>query len=101
MAARIANVFSRNTRALSSAAGEFVRAPIQVFGIEGRYAHALYSASTKAGSAELIEEQLNAFQGAIGSVAGLKEYLALPVCSREEKKATLAGPTNTDLLQIF
>ena len=90
MAARLARIGRCNTRSLTTAAAEFIRGPVQVFGIEGRYAHALYSASTKQGSVEHIEGQLNSLQGAIDSVSGLKEYLSLPVCSKEEKKSTIA-----------
>ncbi|KAL5265798.1 hypothetical protein ACHWQZ_G006486 [Mnemiopsis leidyi] len=90
MAARLAAAVRCNVRSLSTAS-EFIRGPVQVFGIEGRYAHALYSAATKQGSADVVESQLNSLQGAIDSVSGLKEYLSLPVCSKEEKKATLGG----------
>lgn len=91
MAARIASAVPSHARAFSSTTGEFIRAPVQVFGIEGRYAHALYSAATKQGSAESVEGQLNSLQGAMDTVGGLKEYLTLPVCSKEEKKSTLSG----------
>ncbi|XP_063676832.1 ATP synthase subunit O, mitochondrial-like [Bolinopsis microptera] len=90
MAARLAAAVRCHSRSLSTAS-EFIRGPVQVFGIEGRYAHALYSAATKAGSADAIESQLNSLQGAIDSVSGVKEYLTLPVCSKEEKKSTLGG----------
>ena len=88
MASRIATTL---VRSFSAASGEFVRAPVQVFGIEGRYAHALYSAATKQGTLGLVEDQLNSLQGAIDSVSGLKEYLTLPVCSKEEKKGVLGS----------
>ena len=38
------------------------QAPIQVFGIEGRYAHALFSAASKKKSLEKVEQELNDFQ---------------------------------------
>ena len=38
------------------------QAPIQVFGIEGRYAHALFSAASKKKSLEKVEQELNNFQ---------------------------------------
>ena len=62
MASRIALNLTRNARSFSSAAGEFIRGPVQVFGIQGRYAHALYSAATKQGSTEAVEGQLNSLQ---------------------------------------
>ena len=67
MAGRLAGIVRCNARSLSSAASEFIRGPIQVFGIEGRYAHALYSASTKQGSADVVEDQLNSLQVTVSS----------------------------------
>ena len=61
MAARLAAAVRCNVRSLSTAS-EFIRGPVQVFGIEGRYAHALYSAATKQGSADVVESQLNSLQ---------------------------------------
>ena len=39
-----------------------VQAPIQVYGLEGRYAHALFSAASKKKSLEAVEGELNKFQ---------------------------------------
>ena len=33
-----------------------------MFGVEGRYAHALYSAAVKKNSLEKVEQELNGFQ---------------------------------------
>lgn len=43
------------------------QAPIQVFGLEGRYAHALFAASAKSKSLEKVEAELNEFQVSIHS----------------------------------
>ena len=64
---------------------------ISLYKNSGRYAHALYSAATKEGALSDVEGQLNALQSSINSVSGLKEYLSLPVCSKEEKKAAMGG----------
>ena len=40
----------------------YLQPPVAVFGIEGRYAHALYSAATKKNSLEKVEKELNDFQ---------------------------------------
>ena len=61
MAARLAAAVRCHARSFSTAS-EFIRGPVQVFGIEGRYAHALYSAATKQGAADQIEGQLNSLQ---------------------------------------
>ena len=39
-----------------------MQAPIQVFGIEGRYAHALFSAASKQNVIEKVEKELADFQ---------------------------------------
>lgn len=39
-----------------------MQAPIQVFGIEGRYAHALFSAASKQNAIEKVEKELADFQ---------------------------------------
>ena len=36
-----------------------MQAPIQVFGLEGRYAHALYSAATKEKQLDTVEKDFN------------------------------------------
>lgn len=40
----------------------FPQAPIKVFGIEGRYAHALYSAASKNKNLEKVETELGQIQ---------------------------------------
>lgn len=39
-----------------------IQAPIKVFGIEGRYAHALFSAAAKKKCLDKVEKELNDFQ---------------------------------------
>ncbi|CAL7936994.1 unnamed protein product [Xylocopa violacea] len=46
----------------SSATQQLIKPPIQVFGIEGRYATALYSAATKQKSLNNVEKDLIKFQ---------------------------------------
>lgn len=40
----------------------FSQAPIKVFGIEGRYAHALYSAAAKSKQLDKVESELDKLQ---------------------------------------
>ena len=42
-------------------------------------------------SRKLTYITVSILQGAIDSVGGLREYLSLPVCSKEEKKSSLGG----------
>ena len=39
-----------------------VQAPIRVFGVEGRYAHALFSAASQKNAIESVEKELTDFQ---------------------------------------
>lgn len=69
----------------SSAAAQLVKAPIQVFGIDGRYATALYSAASKSKSLDNVEKELVQFQKSIKTDAKLKEFLINPVLKRSIK----------------
>ena len=42
----------------ASAQAKLVKAPIQLFGVEGRYAHALYSAASKQKQLDSVEKEL-------------------------------------------
>ncbi|XP_052825806.1 ATP synthase subunit O, mitochondrial [Octopus bimaculoides] len=48
--------------ATSSLRHKLVKAPVQVFGIEGRYATALYSAATKENKLDLVQKDLTALK---------------------------------------
>ncbi|KAK7503311.1 hypothetical protein BaRGS_00005576 [Batillaria attramentaria] len=69
--------------------GKLVAPPIQVFGIEGRYATALYSAASKNGKLDTVEKELKAFQGLLEKDKKLAEFVANPSLKRVEKKAAL------------
>jgi F-type H+-transporting ATPase subunit O len=43
----------------ASAQAKLVKAPIQLFGMEGRYAHALYSAASKEKQLDTVEKELS------------------------------------------
>eukprot|EP00106_Octopus_bimaculoides_P002913 XP_014770355.1 PREDICTED: ATP synthase subunit O, mitochondrial-like [Octopus bimaculoides] len=58
--------------ATSSLRHKLVKAPVQVFGIEGRYATALYSAATKENKLDLVQKDLTA----------LKMYLNMKQCNK-------------------
>ncbi|XP_047515353.1 ATP synthase subunit O, mitochondrial [Pieris napi] len=73
----------------SSAAAQLVKAPVQVFGIDGRYATALYSAASKSKSLDTVEKELVHFQKSIKSDAKLKEFLLNPVLKRSIKSEAL------------
>lgn len=73
----------------SSAASQLVKAPVQVFGVEGRYATALYSAATKLKQLESVEKDLTAIQKAIRTNPKIKDSIASPIIQRKKMAAAL------------
>lgn len=73
----------------SSAVGQLVKAPLQVFGLEGRYASALYSAASKTKTLDAVEKELSHFQQSIKSDAKLREFIDNPTLKRVLKVEAL------------
>lgn len=71
----------------SSAAA--VKPPIQLFGLEGRYATALYTAATKLGQLDSVEKELVQVQGAIKAKPQLRAILISPIINRTLLQTTL------------
>ena len=66
MAARNLSVLSRQF-STSSSRHAIVKTPIPVYGIEGRYSAALYSAANKKKALDAVEADLKKLQGAMKS----------------------------------
>lgn len=73
----------------SGAMSQLVKAPLQVFGLEGRYANALYSAATKMKNLETVEKDLVKFQSTLKTDKKLKEFIADPTFKRKLKANAL------------
>ncbi|KAH8346127.1 hypothetical protein KR067_006053, partial [Drosophila pandora] len=72
------------SRALSSAATQqTVKPPVQVFGLEGRYASALYSAASKLNQLDQVEKDLTALQATIKGDKKLREYVTSPIINKK------------------
>ena len=56
------NVNFQRTISTSAMRGKLVHAPIQIFGLEGRYAHALFSAASKQKKLDAVEKELIALE---------------------------------------
>ncbi|VVC96764.1 ATP synthase subunit O, mitochondrial [Leptidea sinapis] len=85
------------TFSTSSAAAQLIKPPVQVFGLEGRYAGALYSAASKSKALDAVEKELIQFQQSIKTDIKLKEFLVNPVLKRSIKSDALkhlAAKTN-------
>lgn len=98
-------------RSLSTSAvgQQLVKPPVQVFGIEGRYATALYSAASKQKSLEAVEKDLVGFQQSLKKDSKLREFILNPVIKRNEKSQALKAlgekiklnPQSSNLLQVL
>nr|ABD98749.1 putative ATP synthase oligomycin sensitivity conferral protein [Graphocephala atropunctata] len=73
----------------SSMRHQMVKPPIQIFGLEGRYATALYSAATKLKQLETVESELVKFQGTMKTDKKLNEFIRDPSLKRSLKVEAL------------
>lgn len=71
---------------MCSGASALVKPPVQMFGLEGRYATALYSAASKMQQLDQVEKDLVAFQSALRADKKLRELVISPIVN----KATMA-----------
>lgn len=62
-----------------------VRPPVQVFGLAGRYASALYSGASKKKTLDVVEKELSSLQKTIKVDQKLKEFLINPTLKRDLK----------------
>lgn len=65
--------------------------PIHVFGIEGRYAHALYSAASKEKKLDVVEKELKHIQALLKKEPKLSEFIANPSVKRAVKRDVLSA----------
>lgn len=73
----------------SGASQQLVKPPIAIFGIEGRYANALYSAASKQKKLDAVEKDLLKFQAAIKGDKKLAEFLASPLIKKSHKREAI------------
>ncbi|XP_046848731.1 ATP synthase subunit O, mitochondrial-like [Xenia sp. Carnegie-2017] len=66
-----------------------VKAPVKVFGIEGRYAHALYSAASKSKQLEKVEGELVKIEGLLKTDPKLSAFLKDPTLNKIKKQSAL------------
>ncbi|CAG0916850.1 unnamed protein product [Notodromas monacha] len=66
-----------------------IRPPIQVFGTEGKYATALYSAAAKSKKLDEVEKELTTFQGMLHANNKTRDYLMDPTVNRTVKQQAL------------
>jgi len=89
-----ANQFRVLVRGFSSSAvrnAGLVKPPIQVFGTEGRYAAALFSAASKNKALDAVEKDLTTFQATLKKDKPLADFLADPSIKKTVKVQGLAA----------
>jgi len=63
--------------------------PVQVYGVEGRYASALYSAATKKQSLDATEKELKKIHDLYNQDKNFHQFVLDPTIKRRDKKAAL------------
>jgi F-type H+-transporting ATPase subunit O len=71
------------------AAAKLINPPIHIFGVEGRYAHALYSAAMKEKKLESVEKELKSFAELMKKEPKLAEFVVNPSIQRTVKRVAL------------
>ncbi|XP_033341957.2 ATP synthase subunit O, mitochondrial [Megalopta genalis] len=82
-------VISRSFSSTSALLEQMVKPPIQVFGMDGRYAMALYSAATKQKTLSNVEKDLVKIQDVLKTDEKLNEFMKNPAIKRKEKAEAL------------
>ena len=82
-------MFQARSISSSSVVQQLVKPPVQVFGIEGRYACALYSAASKQKSLEAVEKDLISFQATVKKDPKLYDFIVNPTIKRTVKAKIL------------
>jgi F-type H+-transporting ATPase subunit O len=75
----------------SSVRAKLVQPPIHIFGIEGRYAHALYSAASKEKKLDVVDKELKAIQALLKKEPKLGEFMNNPTVKRGEKREAITA----------
>lgn len=73
----------------SASNGQMIKAPLQVFGLEGRYATALYSAASKLKTLEAAEKDLISLQAQMKKDVNFKDLLKNPTIQRKAMMSAL------------
>jgi len=90
-ARRLCPSLIRNFSTSANFHSKLVSPPVHVFGIEGRYAHALYSAASKEKKLDVVEKDIKDVQTLLKKDVKLAEFMANPVVKRNEKRDVLVA----------
>lgn len=65
---------------------DLVKIPVQLSGIEGRYAHALYSAATKSNKLDAVEKDMQKVQNFMSKDSKFAAFVMDPSLKKQQKK---------------
>lgn len=68
---------------------DMVKTPVQVYGVEGNYASAVYSAAIKSNAIDNVEKDLRTLESVVNQSPKLGDFLANPTISMTEKHAAV------------
>lgn len=85
---QVCNILARQIRSFSSstATSSASAAPIQVYGLEGRYAHALYSAAVKQNKLDAVDKDFQGILAVFAKEKGLNDVLKNPLLTKEQRQ---------------
>ena len=87
---RLAGAARGSLRRMSTAALP-KEAPVQMYGVAGRYTNALYAAAASKDELLTVEKDLKLFKETMASSAALRNFVIDPSISRTEKVASVAS----------
>lgn len=79
-------LLQRRCMSTSEVSSQLAKTPIQVFGIDGRYATALYSAAVKQKKLEAVESEVKSVQKLIHEDARFRDFVVNPTLKRRTKR---------------
>jgi len=82
--APLARTFAKKAAKAEAAAGSH-NPPIQLFGMEAKYANAIYTSASKAGSLAKVEKDFKNIQDNLSNAKGFADFLEDPTVTRENK----------------
>ncbi|XP_072018792.1 ATP synthase subunit O, mitochondrial-like [Amphiura filiformis] len=73
----------------SSALRQSAKAPIKVYGLGGRYAHALYAAANKQNKLDVVDTELTTLQNTLNQNEKLAAFVSNPSVNKQNKLGVL------------
>ncbi|KAI8074049.1 OSCP/delta subunit of ATPase [Gongronella butleri] len=74
-----------------AASAQTIKAPITLFGLDGRYATALYVAAARESALDAVEKDLKNVQAVVAKDKQVASFLENPTLSRKEKKDSVSA----------